>query len=208
MMNSLLMLAAGYLLGSIPFGFMIGRLAGGRDIRSEGSGNIGATNVARSLGLSAGLLTLLLDAGKGAAAVWLAVRLAGNGPVPLAFAAIGALLGHLFPIWLRFRGGRGVATAIGAFLIIGPVATAADLCIWVAAMAIWRYASLSSILWAALLPLFFYWLYIPGHHPPESISIAAVIAALLVLWRHRSNLQRLIEGEEPQMHFRRPNRHG
>lgn len=207
-MNSFLMLVAGYLLGSIPFGYLIARFFAGRDIRREGSSNIGATNVARTLGLRAGLATLALDAGKGACAVWLATRLHGDFSAPLAFAAIGAILGHLFPVWLRFRGGRGVATAIGAFLVIGWLATLADLLIWVVVMAIWRYASLSSILWAALLPLFMYWLYVPGHHPPQNISIAAIIAALLIIWRHRANMQRLIEGNEPQMHFHGPDRRG
>ncbi|HVB34624.1 MAG TPA: glycerol-3-phosphate 1-O-acyltransferase PlsY [Patescibacteria group bacterium] len=207
-MNSFLMLGAGYLLGSIPFGYLIGRFFGGHDIRREGSSNIGATNVARTLGLGAGLATLGLDAGKGACAVWLATRLNGDLSAPLAFAAIGAILGHLFPVWLRCRGGRGVATAIGAFLVIGWMATLADLLVWVVVMAIWRYASLSSILWAALLPLLMYWLYVPGHHPPQDISIAAVIAALLILWRHRPNLERLIEGSEPQMHFRGSSRRG
>jgi len=199
------MFGVGYLLGSIPFGYLIARLAGGRDIRQEGSGNIGATNVTRSLGLGAGLATLALDGGKGACAVWLAMRLGGNLSTWFAFAAVGAILGHLFPIWLRWRGGRGVATAIGAFLVIGWVATLADLLVWVVAMAIWRYASLSSILWAALLPLSMYWLYVPGHHPPESVSIAAVISTLLILWRHRPNLQRLIDGSEPKMHFGKSN---
>lgn len=210
-MNSLLMFAfvcllGGYLLGSIPFGFLIARFRAGRDIRAEGSGNIGATNVARSLGLGAGLATLVLDAGKGAAAVWLAAHWNGSGSLPVTFAAIGVVLGHLYPVWLRFRGGRGVATAIGVFLVIGWMATLADLLIWVVVMAIWRYASLSSILWAALLPLFLYWLYVLGHHPPQNISFAAVIVAIFVLWRHRPNLQRLIEGKEPQMHFGRPDR--
>ncbi len=207
-MNVFLILAIGYLLGSIPFGYLIARLAGGRDIRNEGSGNIGATNVTRTLGLGAGLATLALDGGKGACAVWLAMRLGGDLSASFAFAAIGAILGHMFPVWLRWRGGRGVATAIGAFLVIGWIATLADLLVWVVAMIIWRYASLSSILWAALLPLFMYWLYAPGHHPPEAVSIAAVFAAVFVLWRHRPNLQRLIEGNEPKMHFRGASRRG
>lgn len=202
-MNPLLLLIAGYLLGSIPFGYLIARAVGGRDIRSEGSGNIGASNVTRSLGLGAGLATLVLDAGKGAAAVWLAARLGPGAPETMALAAMGAVLGHLFPVWLKFRGGRGVATAIGAFLVIGWMATVADLAVWVAAMAIWRFASLSSILWAALLPLSLYWLYLPGHHPPEVVSIAAIIIALLIIWRHRTNLERLIDGTEPRMRFHR-----
>lgn len=207
-MNSLLMFVVAYLLGSIPFGYLISRLSGGRDIRTEGSGNIGATNVARSLGLGPGIATLVLDAGKGACAVWLAARGHGIASLPVAVAAVGVVLGHMFPVWLRFRGGRGVATAIGAFLVIGWIATLADLCVWVAVMAIWRYASLSSILWAALFPLFLYWLYIPGHHSPRNLSIAAVIAALLIIWRHRPNLRRLMEGREPKMRFRRSDRRG
>ncbi len=196
-------IAAGYLLGSIPFGYLIARLAGIRDIRRTGSGNIGATNLARSAGFGPGIATLLLDAGKGAAAVWLAIRLGHGFSLPIAAAGLAAIVGHMYPVWLRFRGGRGVATAIGVFLMIAPLAVALDLLVWIASMAIWRYASLSSILWAALLPLAMYWLYAPGLHPAPDVSVAVVLAAVLILWRHRENLRRLVAGTEPRMTFRR-----
>jgi len=197
-MNLFIAAAIGYLLGSIPFGYLIARLAGAGDIRSAGSGNIGATNVSRVLGFGAGIATLLLDGGKGALAVWLARRMGHGAAGPIIFAGLCAVIGHMFPAWLRFRGGRGVATAIGAFLMIGWLAVVADLVLWVVAMAIWRYASLSSILWAAALPLAMYWLYAPGLHPPMEVSLGTVIVALLVLWRHRENLRRLVEGNEPR----------
>jgi glycerol-3-phosphate acyltransferase PlsY len=202
-MNLFASIAIGYLLGSIPFGFLIARLVGIRDIRRSGSGNIGATNIARTLGFTPGIATLLLDGGKGALAVWLAGRLGHQAAAPLVFAGLAAILGHMYPVWLRFRGGRGVATAIGVFLVIGPLAVLADLVIWVAVMAIWRYASLSSILWAALLPMAMYWLYEPGLHPPPAISVATIIAALIIIWRHRENLRRLVEGTESRMTFHR-----
>jgi len=120
-MNLLLPIAVGYLLGSIPFGVLIARVVGGADIRRAGSGNIGATNVARVVGAKAGIATLLLDAGKGALAVWIAMRLRPSEAV-IAAAGLAAILGHLFPVWLKFRGGKGVATAIGTFLMIGWLA--------------------------------------------------------------------------------------
>ena len=202
-MNLFIAAAIGYLLGSIPFGYLIARLAGAGDIRSAGSGNIGATNVSRVLGFGAGIVTLLLDGGKGALAVWLARRMGHGAAGPIIFAGLGAVIGHMFPAWLRFRGGRGVATAIGAFLMIGWLAVVADLVLWVVTMAIWRYASLSSILWAAALPLAMYWLYAPGLHPPIEVSLGTVIVALLILWRHRENLRRLVEGNEPRFTFHR-----
>lgn len=194
--------AIGYFLGSIPFGYLIARATGKTDIRRAGSGNIGATNVARVVGAGAGVATLLLDAGKGALAVWIATQPA-PGEAGMATVALAALLGHLFPVWLKFRGGKGVATAIGAFLVIGWTAVVADLLLWVVVAFFWRYASLSSILWAATLPLFFYWLYAPGHHPPLSVTLAVVVAALLILWKHRPNLRRLIEGTESKLSLRR-----
>jgi glycerol-3-phosphate acyltransferase PlsY len=192
-------IAVGYLLGSVPFGFLITRLTTGADIRRHGSGNIGATNVARLLGLGGGVATLLLDAGKGAAAVALARHL-GSPSLELQVAAgLGAMLGHIFPVWLHGRGGKGVATMFGVFLMIAWEATLAALLLWVLAAALWRYASLSSLLAAVALPLLTYWLYAPGHHPPTVLSLGAAAAALLVVWRHRENLRRLLEGREPQL---------
>ncbi|HEV2386155.1 MAG TPA: glycerol-3-phosphate 1-O-acyltransferase PlsY [Candidatus Acidoferrales bacterium] len=197
----------GYLVGSIPFGLWIGRYAAGADVRRRGSGNIGAANVARVAGPAAGLATLLLDGSKGAVAVWLGATLGQAHPgaesTRMVVAGLAAIVGHMFPAWLRFHGGRGVATAMGVFLVIGWMAVAADLVIWLGAMAIWRYASLSSMLWAAALPLLMRWLYAPGHYPPTMVSAGTVIAALLVIWRHRANLRRLVEGAEPRFNFRR-----
>jgi acyl phosphate:glycerol-3-phosphate acyltransferase len=206
-MTLALVIVIGYLLGSIPFGFLIGRYSAGADIREEGSGNIGASNVARVIGPAAGLATLLLDCGKGTLAVWVAMRLGHAHPAPditgMIAAGLAAIIGHMYPVWLGFRGGRGVATTIGVFLMIGWMAVAAALAIWLAAMAIWRYASLSSMLLAAALPLLMYWLYAPGHYPPPEVSVGTVIASVLVLWRHRPNLWRLIEGTEPRFSLRR-----
>jgi len=195
-------IAIGYLLGSVPFGFLIARLAAGADIRRHGSGNIGATNVTRLLGLGGGIATLLLDAGKGAGAVTLAGHLDGGSLDLQVAAGLAAMLGHIFPVWLRGRGGKGVATMFGVFLAIAWEATLADLLLWVAAAVLWRYASLSSLLSAAALPLLTYWLYAPGHHPPMTLSLGAAFAALLVVWRHRENLRRLLEGREPHLQLR------
>jgi acyl phosphate:glycerol-3-phosphate acyltransferase len=197
-----LALLAGYLLGAIPFGVLFAKLARRGDIRQAGSGNIGAANVARVAGLPAGLATLLLDAGKGAAAVWLAGLLTHGRITWVMAAGIAAVLGHLFPVWLKFRGGRGVATAAGIFLLIAPFAVAAAAMLWIAVLAVWRYASLSSVVAAAALPLLLYWLYAPGYHPPESVSFAGILAALLVIWRHRANLERLAAGTEPRFNRR------
>jgi glycerol-3-phosphate acyltransferase PlsY len=189
---------AGYLLGSIPFGLLLAKLAGGRDIRLAGSGNIGAANVARVIGAWAGGMTLLLDAGKGMAAVWLAGLVTHSTIHGQVAAGMAAILGHLFPVWLKFRGGRGVATAAGVFLLIGPLAVAGAAVVWVVAMLVWRYASLSSILAATALPPLMYWLYAPGYHPPQAVSLGAILAAVLIIWRHRPNLERLVAGTEPR----------
>jgi acyl phosphate:glycerol-3-phosphate acyltransferase len=197
-MTPALAVLAGYLLGSIPFGLLVAKLARTRDIRRAGSGNIGAANVARVAGVWAGLATLLLDAGKGAAAVWLAGLLTPSQTDWQVAAGIAAVLGHLFPVWLKFRGGRGVATAAGAFVLISPIAVGGAVVVWIIVMLIWRYASLSSIFAAAALPLLMYWLYAPGYHPPQAVSLGAIIASLLIIWRHRPNLQRLMAGTEPR----------
>jgi glycerol-3-phosphate acyltransferase PlsY len=195
--------AAAYLLGSIPFGYLIARFAGGGDIRRAGSGNIGAANVSRVVGTGAGVLTLLLDAGKGLAAAWLALRLIHGHIGWVALAGLAAVVGHLFPVWLGFRGGRGVATAAGVFVLISWKAVLGAAVVWLIALLIWRYASLSSILAAAALPLLMYVLYAPGYAPPSAISLATTAASVLVIWRHRPNLQRLIAGTEPRFSFRR-----
>jgi glycerol-3-phosphate acyltransferase PlsY len=191
-----------YLLGSIPFGFLIVKMRGA-DIRKSGSGNIGAANVTRNAGAIAGILTLLLDAGKGYLAVWLAARIATGDINWMMAAAILAVVGHMFPVWLGFKGGKGVATGLGIFLPICPEAVAAALVLWIIMVAFWRYSSLGSVVAAAALPVFVYLLYAPGHAPPPSVSMGTVLISVLVIVKHRANIQRLIAGEESRLTFRR-----
>jgi acyl phosphate:glycerol-3-phosphate acyltransferase len=193
---------AAYLLGSIPFGFLIVKLLGGGDIRFRGSGNIGATNVAREAGALPGLVTLLLDGAKGYFSVWLAGRVTDGNPRWMILAALLTIAGHTFPVWLRFQGGRGVATSAGVFLPICWQAVVGALIVWLVVLAFWRYVSLASISAAASLPLLVYLLYAPRHAPPESISAGASFAMLLIIARHRPNIIRLLRGTEPQFTFR------
>jgi glycerol-3-phosphate acyltransferase PlsY len=190
-----------YLLGSIPFGVLVVKALGGADIRAIGSGNIGAANVARNAGKFAGILTLLLDAGKGYAAVWLAGYFTHGNIRWMMTAAVCAVIGHMFPIWLGFKGGKGVATGLGVFLPICWQAVAAAAVLWLAVVIFWRYSSLGSISAAVALPLFVYVLYAPGHAPPEIVTFGTVVISVLVLIKHRPNIARLIAGEEPRLNF-------
>jgi glycerol-3-phosphate acyltransferase PlsY len=189
---------AAYLLGSIPFGYLIVRLSGAGDVRRRGSGNIGATNVARVSGTLAGLLTLALDAVKGYLAVWLAAKTTDSNIRWMMVAALVALAGHLFPVWLRFRGGRGVATGAGVFLPICWQAVAGAAVVFLLVVIFWRYVSLGSISAAAALPVLVYLLYAPGLAPPLIVSAGTSAAMILVIWRHRPNILRLLEGNEPR----------
>ena len=190
-----------YLVGSIPFGFLIVKLIGAGDIRFRGSGNIGATNVAREAGALPGLATLLLDGGKGYLAVWFAARVTDNNPRWMIVAALLTLVGHTFPVWLRFQGGRGVATGAGIFLAISWQSVVGALIVWILVLLFWRYVSLASISAAAALPLLLYLLYAPGHAPPQSVSAGASFAMLLIIARHRANIIRLLRGTEPRFAF-------
>ena len=192
-----------YLLGSIPFGLLIVKAMGRPDIRSTGSGNIGAANVTRSAGFLPGILTLLLDAAKGYAAVWLASRWTGGSIRWMMVAAILAVIGHMFPIWLGFRGGKGVATGLGVFLPICPGAVAAAVVLWLAVVIFWRYSSLGSLAAAVALPVFVYILYAPGHAPPLFVTLGTVLFSVLVLLKHHPNIARLIAGSEPRINFPR-----
>jgi glycerol-3-phosphate acyltransferase PlsY len=195
-----------YLLGSIPFGYLIVRLSGRGDIRERGSGNIGATNVARVSGIVAGVLTLVLDAAKGYFAVWFAARATGGNVRWMTLAALLALAGHLCPVWLGFRGGRGVATGAGVFLPICWQAAVGAIAVWILVVVFWRYVSLASISAAASLPLLIYLLYAPGHAPPIAVSAGASAAMVLVILRHRQNIARLLDGSEPQIYVGRARR--
>ncbi len=194
---------AAYLLGSIPFGYLVARRAGTQDIRSVGSGNIGATNVARTLGAGAGALTFFLDAAKGFFAVWLAAELTHHSAVWMSVAAVGAVLGHVYPLWLGGKGGRGVSTAAGAFVLICWPAVVAAVAIWVTVLFAWRYVSFASIAAAAALPLLTYLLYAREFAPPRAVSIGVTLASMLVVWRHRENLGRLATGTESKLSIRR-----
>ena len=194
---------AAYLLGSIPFGFLIVKLIGAGDIRFRGSGNIGATNVAREAGPLPGLATLMLDGGKGYLSVWLAARVTDGNPRWMILAALLTIVGHTFPVWLRFQGGRGVATGAGVFLPICWQAVLGALIVWVVVLIFWRYVSLASISAAAAIPLLVYLLYAPSHAPPQPVSAGASFAMLLIIARHRSNIIRLLRGTEPQFTLRR-----
>jgi len=194
---------AAYALGSVPFGLLIVKAQSGEDIRLVGSGNIGAANVTRSAGVLAGALTLLLDGGKGYLAVWIAERWTnGNGRWMMA-AAVAAVAGHIFPVWLGGKGGKGVATTFGAFLPIGPYAMLAAAAFWILVVLFWHYSSLGSIVAMATLPVLLYFFYAPRHAPPDHVLWGSILVSVLVLWKHRVNMRRLLAGEENRI-GRRP----
>jgi glycerol-3-phosphate acyltransferase PlsY len=198
-----LIILVAYLLGSIPFGYLIVKVSDGGDIRDSGSGNIGAANVTRKAGISAGLLTLLLDAAKGYSAVWIAERFAtgSNSTRWMMAAVVAAVMGHMFPVWLGFRGGKGVATGLGVFVPICPEAVIAAVVLWLLVVAFWRYTSLGSIIAAAALPVFVYLFYAPRHAPPHYVTFGTIFISVLVILKHRSNMERLIAGNENRLNL-------
>jgi glycerol-3-phosphate acyltransferase PlsY len=183
-----------YLLGSISFAVLLVRATTGRDIRAEGSGNAGATNVLRSHGKKLALLVALLDVAKGVAAVLL-MRLVTADPRLAAAAGFAAILGHVFPVFYGFRGGKGVATAVGAFLALSPLALLVCLAIFLAVVAATRYVSLGSVVALALLPPVSGLLF----HAPRAVVTAAGLTALLIVVKHLPNLKRLARGEERKL---------
>ena len=191
-----LLAIAGYLIGSIPFGLLLTKMAGYGDIRNIGSGNIGATNVLRTGNKKLAALTLLLDGGKGAAAVLLA-QCVMTYDAGLA-AALGAFLGHLFPVWLKFRGGKGVATTLGILLALEPCLGLACCFIWLAMAMLFRYSSLSALVAVALAPVYAIWLGTPA-------MIWFGIGVAILCWlRHHENIRRLLKGEEPKIGKKKP----
>ncbi|MGA2811017.1 MAG: glycerol-3-phosphate 1-O-acyltransferase PlsY [Candidatus Acidiferrum sp.] len=195
-----------YLLGSIPFGLLVGSIFGGKDVRKAGSGNIGATNVSRVAGPLAGILTLLLDAAKGALAVLTAARLTGDSATWMMIAGILALLGHCYPVWLHFKGGKGVATAAGIFLVLSPLAMFSALAVFILVVVFWRFVSLGSLAAAAAIPLLMYFLWAPHHAPPLLVSFGSLGISTLVIYKHDANMQRLIEGTETKFSFSKRSR--
>jgi glycerol-3-phosphate acyltransferase PlsY len=193
-MRALLVIAFGYLLGSIPFSYLVAKMFGVEDVRRTGSGNVGATNVMRSAGKTAGTIAFLLDAAKGAAATFLVGRLEPADPVMPAIAAVAAVLGHIFPLWLRFRGGKGVATGAGAFLPLAPTAAGLSMAVFAAFLAISRYVSVSSIVAAVSLPLLAF-----ANRAPRPVWMAAALCAAVIVAKHRANLERLLRGAENRL---------
>jgi len=197
MKPDLIVALAGYLLGSIPFGYLLVRILRGEDVRTSGSGNIGATNVARK-SPALGVVTLILDAVKGLLAVLLA-RALSPGPHQkwmMTVAALCAVLGHMFPVWLKFRGGKGVATGLGSFALIVPKSVLCAVGIFLVVAAALRYVSLGSVVAAVSLPLLAWGL----HDYVETRQLFIIVAAsLLIVWKHRSNIGRMISGRESKL---------
>lgn len=191
-MIPVLLLLAAYILGGIPFGYLLVRFTTGADVRHMGSGNIGATNVLRTTGRLAGMVTLLFDIVKGWVAVWLMGHFTKQDPLWMSLAAIAVVLGHAYSIFLKFQGGKAVASFVGAFLYLTPLTVAAITIVFIAAVWYSRHISFGSIAGAALFP-FGVWMI---EHPPLPVLIAAITCGGFVIWRHRSNVQRLRAGTE------------
>lgn len=187
-----LLLLAAYLIGGIPFGYLLVRLRTGQDVRAQGSGNIGATNVLRTTGKSLGVATLLLDIAKGWFAVWLMGHFTGQHAVWCSLAALAVIFGHAFPVFLKFQGGKAVASFVGAFLYLSPLPLLAITIIFV--LTVWqsRYISLGSIIGAGLFP-FAVWMI---DHPHHALVLAAAIGGAFIIYRHKSNISRLRAGTE------------
>jgi len=194
-----LLLLAGYLAGSIPFGVLVARSAAGVDPRTVGSGNIGASNVTRSAGKTAGVITLLLDAAKAAVpmllARWILGRVGASADLAEAWSvAVGlmAFAGHLWPVWLRFQGGKGVASALGVFLVLAPMPALLGLCAFAVAFGATRIPAVGSLTGAAVCTIGNFMV----HGAGSGLSWAGLLVAAVIVWRHRGNIQRLVRGEE------------
>jgi acyl phosphate:glycerol-3-phosphate acyltransferase len=181
-----------YVIGGLPFGYLIVHLSSGKDVRTMGSGNIGATNVHRTVGGRAGLMVLLLDIVKGLCAVWIAASFTHGDPLALSLAAGAVMLGHCYSVFLRFKGGKAVACFIGAFVYVAPLALSISLLVFILVVAISRYVSLGSIVAALIFPFAVWRVELPA--PP--ILLASIFATLLIIYRHKPNILRLMNGEE------------
>jgi glycerol-3-phosphate acyltransferase PlsY len=190
MIQDVLLVLTAYIIGSIPTGLLLSRAFGGVDIRTKGSGNIGATNVYRTMGRTVGILTLVGDCLKGVLPV-LAARAFGCSDQTIALTGFAAFLGHIFPVFLRFRGGKGVATALGVFLAVSPFAVLCSLGIFILVLVPWRFVSLASISAAAMMPVFTAVI----DRKPVVVAMSVAIAATVIV-KHSSNIKRLINGTE------------
>jgi acyl phosphate:glycerol-3-phosphate acyltransferase len=199
-MMPLVALVIAFLIGGIPFGYLLVRLKTGEDVREKGSGNIGATNVLRTTGRGIAVATLLLDIGKGALAVWIADKLSGGSAVWMSLAALAVMAGHAYPVFLKFQGGKAVASFIGAFLYLTPVPMICALGVFVIVVAATRQISMGSIVAAGSLPLAA-WLI---EHPPLIVVLAALAAGAFLIYRHRANIARIRAGTENVFRFGNP----
>ena len=188
---------AAYLIGGIPFGYLLVKLKSGKDVRASGSGNIGATNVLRTSGRALGVATLLLDIAKGSFAIWLADRLTHGSVLWMSIAVLAVMAGHAFPVFLRFRGGKAVASFVGAFLYLTPVPLLCTLIVFVLVVAVTRYISLGSIIAAGCFPLAVFLI----EHPSAPVLVVAIIASAFIIYRHRSNVERIRAGNENVFSF-------
>jgi glycerol-3-phosphate acyltransferase PlsY len=199
-MMPLIALVVAYLVGSIPFGYLLVRWKTGEDVREKGSGNIGATNVLRTTGRSIAVATLLLDIAKGLFAVWLADKLSGGSPLWMSLAALAVMGGHAFPVFLKFQGGKAVASFIGTFLYLTPIPMIAALLVFAIVVVATQQISMGSIVAAGSLPLAA-WLI---EHPPLIVIFATLVAAVFVIYRHRANIDRIRTGTESAFRFGNP----
>lgn len=190
----LVLVTAAYLIGSFPSALLVVWMFSGKDVRREGSGNVGAANATRVAGYGAGAVVTVLDVAKGAVPVWL-MWVLNPASGWLAATLLAAVVGHCYPVWLRFRGGKGVATAFGAFLVLSPVPALIALGVWAVVLAVGRRVSLASLVATAVFPVLLALL-----DPPGPVMLAAVSAvAVLIILRHRSNIRQLIDGSEPRI---------
>ena len=196
-MIPVLVLIAAYIIGSVPFGYVLVRLKTGQDVRSLGSGNIGATNVLRTSGRAVAVVTLLLDILKGYLAVWLMAKFAGGSPAWMSAAALAVMAGHAYPVFLKFHGGKAVASFIGAFLYLTPVPMIAALLLFAIVAAATKHVSMGSIVMAGSLPLAVWFI----EHPPAAVLFATLVAAIFIIYRHRENIARLRAGTEYVLRF-------
>lgn len=193
----LIALVVAFLVGGIPFGYVLVRWKTGEDVRESGSGNIGATNVLRTTGRAVAIATLLLDIGKGLFAVWLADKLSAGSPVWMSLAALAVMAGHAYPVFLKFHGGKAVASFIGAFLYLTPIPMIAALVLFVIVVAATKQISMGSIVAAGSLPLGT-WLI---EHPPWIVFVATLAAAVFLIIRHHANIERIRAGTENVFRF-------
>jgi acyl phosphate:glycerol-3-phosphate acyltransferase len=199
-MMSLLAVVIAFLVGGIPFGYLLVRLKTGEDVRAMGSGNIGATNVLRTTGRGVAVATLALDIAKGVFAVWLADKLSDGSPLWMSLAALAVMAGHAYPVFLKFQGGKAVASFIGAFLYLTPIPMIAALLVFVIVVVATRQISMGSIVAAGSLPLAT-WLI---EHPPAIVILATLGAAVFVIYRHWANIERIRAGTESVVRFGSP----